>query len=86
MMYWNGMGWGGWIMMTITVVAFWALAAAAVLAVIRATRGATTPVERPKGALEMLDERFARGEIDETDYQHRRELLTGHDVRRTTER
>ncbi|MGW5193387.1 SHOCT domain-containing protein [Kribbella sp. NPDC004138] len=82
MMYWNGMGWGGWIFMTITVVAFWALVIAAVVAVVRSVRGDATRVERPKDALELLDERFARGEIDESDYHHRRELLTDHNVQR----
>lgn len=78
MMYWNGMGWGGWIMMTVTVVAFWALVAAVVVALVRSTRGDAPRYERRKDALELLDERFARGEIDEDDYRDRRELLTGH--------
>jgi putative membrane protein len=78
MMYWNGMGWGGWLMMTITVVAFWALVAAVVVALIRATRSESPRHDRHKDALELLDERFARGEIDEEDYHHRRDLLTGH--------
>jgi putative membrane protein len=78
MMYWHGMGWGGWIMMTITVVAFWALVAAAVVALVRLVRTDSVRGERPKTALELLDERFARGEIDETDYHHRRELLMDH--------
>jgi len=78
MMYWNGMGWGGWVMMTISVVAFWALVAAVVVALVRSGRGESARHERPKDALELLDERFARGEIDETDYNRRRELLTNH--------
>ncbi|MFI7061728.1 SHOCT domain-containing protein [Kribbella sp. NPDC050124] len=82
MMYWNGMGWGGWIMMTITVVAFWALVAVVVVALVRSLRGSSAGVERPKDALELLDERYARGEIDEADYEHRRQLLTGHSVHR----
>jgi putative membrane protein len=78
MMYWNGMGWGGWVMMTVTMVAFWALVAAAVVALVRSTRREAPRHERQTDALELLDGRFARGEIDEDDYHRRRDLLTGH--------
>ena len=78
MMYGNDMGWGGWVLMTVSVLAFWALVAAVVVALVRSGRGDTRPHERPKEALELLDERFARGEIDETDYHRRRELLITH--------
>jgi putative membrane protein len=85
MMYWNGMGWGGWIMMTVTVVAFWVLVVAVVVALVRSVN--RDSVRRPpKDALELLDERFARGEIDEADYNHRRELLTGHSIQRRVDR
>jgi len=77
MMYWNGMGWGGWIVMTVTLVAFWALVAAGVLALIRSGRSDSPPYDRGKDARQLLDERFARGEIDEEDYNRRRELLSG---------
>lgn len=78
MMYWNGMGWGGWFMMTVTIVAFWALVAAVVVVLARSIRGEAPRQNRNKDALELLDERFARGEIDEDDYHRRRDLLTGH--------
>ncbi|TCC21674.1 SHOCT domain-containing protein [Kribbella sindirgiensis] len=79
-MYWNGMGWGGWVMMTITVVAFWGLVAVVVVALVRSLRGEPARRAPGKSALELLDERFARGEIDETDYHRRRELLLEHRV------
>jgi putative membrane protein len=78
MMYWNGMGWGGWVMMTITVVAFWALVAAVVVALFRATRGDLPRNDRQKSPLDLLDERLAEGDITEEDYHRRRDLLTGH--------
>jgi putative membrane protein len=78
MMYGYDMGWGGWLLMTVSMVAFWALVAAVVVTLVRSGRNDTRPHERPKDALELLDERFARGEVDETDYHRRRELLTTH--------
>jgi putative membrane protein len=33
------------------------------------------PVAKGSDAMRILDERFARGEIDADDYQHRRDLL-----------
>ena len=78
MMYWSGMGWGGWIMMTVTLFAFWALVAAGIVALVRSTHSDPAPHDRRKDARQLLDERFARGEIDEDDYNRRRELLITH--------
>lgn len=64
------------------MVAFWGLLAVLVVYLFRATTGrheSAGPTERasPANALAILDERFARGEIDAEEYQHRRELLRG---------
>lgn len=79
MMWWNnGPGWGGWIMMSAGMLAFWALVVVAIVALIR---GVSDDRPRwPRGPehddpLRVLDERFARGEIDLEDYQARRALL-----------
>jgi putative membrane protein len=72
--YHDGTGWGGWLVMTIAMVAFWALV---VLAVVALFRGATN---RPESAphqdpMDILDQRFARGEIDEDEYHARAAAL-----------
>lgn len=69
--YHDGMGWGGWLLMTLTMVVFWAAVVLAVMALFRdaePTRQRRTPVQ-------LLDERFARGEIDVTEYRRRRDAL-----------
>ncbi len=74
----NGMGWGGWIMMTVGMLGFWALVVVAVLALIRGGRLNQSGPSAGSGyddPLRVLDERFARGEIDLEDYQARRALL-----------
>jgi putative membrane protein len=77
MMYWSDPGWLGWTVMTVGMVAFWVLIAVAIAALIGAgRRDSTTPQRHPEDARRVLDERFARGEIDEDDYHHRRELLS----------
>jgi len=78
MMDWydGGVGWGGWVMMTFGMVVFWAVVAFVVVTLFRSTSGpADRPVRRERDALEILDERFARGEIDEAEYHARRDAL-----------
>lgn len=81
MMYdWNG-GWGpgGWIAMGLMMVVFWGLVAATVVYVVRSTgrhhETPAPPANADGDALRILDERFARGDIDTDEYTHRRELL-----------
>lgn len=71
MMYWNGMGPWGWLMMVV----FWAVI---ILLIAWAIRSTTTPAQRDESKpLRILDERLARGEIDREDYEERRQLLAG---------
>ena len=72
--YHDGMGWGDWILMTLAMVAFWALVVFAVLALFRGAQrsGESTPDRDP---MQILDERFARGEIDEEEYHARGSVL-----------
>lgn len=76
MWYGNDPGWGGWLLMSLGMLAFWALVAVAVIALVRAQRddGPRYP-GRAVDPRALLDERFARGEIDAEEYQQRRELL-----------
>ena len=81
MMWWNdgmgyGMGWGGWVLMAVVMVAFWGLVVAGVLALFRSMRTDRTASFGPDArAREILDERFARGEIDAEEYRLRRDEL-----------
>jgi putative membrane protein len=79
MMGWNhdGGGWGGWILMAVLMLAFWALVVFAVIAIFRGTGRARGSEERTAGrdALDILGERFARGEIDAEEYQARARIL-----------
>ena len=74
MMWWpdGGWGWGGWLMMTLTMLAFWGLAAWVIVTFVR------QPGSRPgpdHNAEEILAERFARGEIDEEEFTKRKAAL-----------
>lgn len=78
MMWGNGMGWGGWLLMFLTTVAFWALVVFGIVALFRGTGrfGQGEPGrERENAARRILDERFARGEIDAEEYTSRKGLL-----------
>jgi putative membrane protein len=78
MMGWydGGPGWGGWLVMTLLILSFWALVIFGGLAVYRSMRrGDTSRPAGPGDAERLLDERFARGEIDVDEYRQRRELL-----------
>lgn len=71
MWHWNGMGAWGWMMMA----AFWLIVIALVIWTVRSTTG--PPPRDENQALRILDERFARGEIDQNEYEERRRVLEG---------
>ena len=82
MMWWSGhWGWGGWLVMSLGMVAFWGLVIWLFLNVIRTTSRATSRTStdsvspRTGTPEEILAERFARGEIDEDDYRRRLNTL-----------
>jgi len=78
---WNGgWGWGGWLMMTLGMIIFFALVIGAIVAAVRYLGAAgngprNEPTRTP--AL-LLAERFARGDIDADEYQRRVVLLREH--------
>jgi putative membrane protein len=93
-MFWWGdqMGGWGWALMTISTIVFWALVIPGIIALVRYTRTAgaergPAPAEwtTPQG---ILAERYARGEIDESEYQRRLDTLdvTGVDGRSPSRR
>ena len=79
MMWGNSTGWGGWLLMTLTMVAFWALVVFGIVALFRGTGGMGPRDGRLElDARQILDERFARGEIDAEEYRSRRNVLSTH--------
>lgn len=77
-MMWNeGMNSSGWIVMTMAMVAFWALVVLGAVALFRRESTNQPPNVQPteRTPLGTLDERFARGEIDVDDYHARQEIL-----------
>ena len=80
MMMWYGSngGWGGWLLMTIAMVLFWALIITAVVLIVRylvSQRLTGTSAVSARTPEEVLAERYARGEIDDDEYQRRLALL-----------
>ncbi len=71
-------GWGGMIFGPIMMVVFIAVIVGAVILVIRWTGlGGSAVTGGANKARHILDERFARGEIDKDDYEERKRVLSG---------
>ena len=77
---WNyqGMGGGGWALMVVGMLVFWTILVVGVVVLWRhfEPRRENSPL-RPSAdtAVEILKERFARGELTEEEYVQRRKLL-----------
>ena len=65
---------GGWIFGPIMMILFVALIVAVVVLIVR-WLGGSGGGARPKAALDILEERFARGEIDKEEFEARRQAL-----------
>ena len=77
---------GGWMVMMTAMALMWGLLIAAVVALVR-----TPPTDarrERRDPVRLLDERFARGEIDESEYRARRRALDlgGDQTRASTDR
>lgn len=87
MMWWYGPGTSGWgfALMAVGQALFWALIILGVIAIVRYLRTAgDRPAQVRPTPEELLAERFARGEIDEEDYQRRLDTLRGRPARRSS--
>ena len=78
-----GMGWGGWLLMTLVMIVFWAILITAIVLAVRyvAASGRPGAGPGPSGsarAEDLLAERFARGEIDDDEYRQRVTRLREH--------
>jgi putative membrane protein len=75
----TGMGWSGWLMMSIPAAVCLAVLVAVVYWLVQASRGnITAPPQEglPRSLAEAtLDERFARGDVDENEYLRHKSLL-----------
>lgn len=80
MMGWNdNMSGGGWIVMMLAMIIFWGLVVVGIVAMFRTSRR-DQDSPRPateRTSLQVLDERFAHGEIDVEEYLSRRDALRG---------
>jgi putative membrane protein len=77
--YHDGVGWGGWIVMVLAMVAFWGMVVFVVVALFRGVGtggGKDRGGDRQRSPREILDERFSRGEIDEDEYHARQAALS----------
>lgn len=77
--YGEGPGWWGYLLMTLSVILFWALIIVGIIALFRyarhgGLRASAAPPPR-SGPEQLLAERFARGDIDEQEYRLRLEVL-----------
>lgn len=77
MMYWNdgSAGWAGWLVMILSMAAFWGLLAWVAVSLMRSPDATPKTSPSPSTPEGLLAERFARGEIDEEDFVDRREVL-----------
>jgi putative membrane protein len=69
-----GDGWWG-LGMGIVWLVFLGLVVGGIVLAVRGSSGGATDRGRERSALDILDERFARGEIDRDEYEERRRVL-----------
>lgn len=74
MMYY-GAGSAGWFWMALGMIAFWTVAVALVVWAVRSSRHDLPSTPHQSVALNILQERLARGEISNQEYAERRQLI-----------
>ncbi|NQV84560.1 MAG: SHOCT domain-containing protein [Rhodospirillales bacterium] len=73
-----GSGWGHMAFGSVMMVAFWGLVIFLIVLVVRWIGGGSsegTPAASKNPALDILKERFARGEIEKDEFENRKKLL-----------
>jgi putative membrane protein len=79
MQHWNdGASWFNWSWMIVMMLLLWGGAAAVIVYLVRgAQHHEASPRHQELNGIGILEERFARGEIDETEFKQRRAVLQG---------
>ncbi len=79
--YGNGMSTGDWVVMIAVMAVFWGLVLLVGVRIFRGSGGSAGSAAAGGGtgdrASEILDERFARGEVDRDEYEARKAALRG---------
>jgi len=73
----NGIGWATWVAVAVSMLVLWGLAVA-IVAALTPTGARRSRATAGPGPLQVLNERFARGEIDEAEYQQRSAAFDPH--------
>ncbi|MEE8388340.1 MAG: SHOCT domain-containing protein [Acidiferrobacterales bacterium] len=68
-----GMGFFGWAFMILV----WVLIIAGIISLVKWLMQSTSGSQSKKTPLEILQERFARGDIDEGEYERKKNILQG---------
>jgi len=69
------MGWGGMFFGPFMMIGFFALIILAIVMIVKWASGGGTGIQSSNEALNILNERFAAGDIDVTEYEERRKVL-----------
>jgi len=75
--YGGGAGWIGGLLMSLSMIAFWALVVLVVLWAVRSARVTRHVPHGPSPAIAILEERLARGEISVEEFNERKRTLEG---------
>jgi putative membrane protein len=73
-MWMHNAGWGWWVLMSVGMVAFWALVVYGIVWLARGTPN-RSPAEPPEPPMTVLDRRLAAGELTVQEYEQRRDAL-----------
>ena len=77
---WGDWGWGHMMFGSLMMVLFWGGIIVAIVLLVRwlggGAKGTTAPPSPTKTPLDILKERFARGEIDKEEFEERKRILS----------
>ena len=73
---WGGWGWGGMVLGPAMMILFVAGAVAVAILVVRWLSPGIGRASGARTAIDILDERFARGEMDRAEYEERKRVLS----------